>query len=107
MPLQKERNPMSAKKPSLTSATSGPSTKKITVPKIRTAPADPQETRLAYYSLAGSEVLTVDELRVNESAIISALAAKVGGNPWLWTVATDHVSIIMTTGQKYRFDRHQ
>jgi hypothetical protein len=40
-------------------------------------------------------------------ALVSALAAKVGGVPWLWTVAADHVSIIMITGQKYRFDRAQ
>ena len=88
-----------------TSNTSGTPSKIISVPKVHTAPADPRETRLAYYSLSGAEVLAVDETRTSEPALVSALAAKVGGTPWLWTVAADHVSIIMTTGQKYRFDK--
>jgi hypothetical protein len=79
--------------------------KKVTVPKVSTARADPGEKRLAFTPLRGSEILEVEDQKLTPPALVLALAAKVGGTPWLWTVADDHVSIIMTTGQKYHFDR--
>jgi len=76
---------------------------KVTVPKVRTAPADPEMVEMSYVA-SGEETITVEEVKPQPPAIIVALAAKVGKTPWLWHIADDHITIIATTGQKYRFE---
>jgi hypothetical protein len=40
-------------------------------------------------------------------SIVMALADKVGKTPWSWFVASDHVEIVFTTGEKLRFEKEQ
>ncbi len=79
--------------------------RKVAVPKVITARKDPEEVDIAYTSAPAGEVIEVAEKQAEAPPIVLALAARVNGTPWTWYVGEKHVSIVMTNGKKFRFER--
>ena len=82
-------------------------TKKVSVPKVVVAREDAEEVREEYKATGEKEVIEVEDTPAEAKipAIVLELAHQKGEEPWTWFVADDHVSIVMVSGKKYRFDR--
>ncbi len=77
--------------------------KKVTVPKVVTATPDPEVVHEVYRETGKTEVVETDQ--PNVPPLVLELAHSVKEEPWTWFIADDHVTIVMQSGKKYRFER--
>ena len=77
--------------------------KKVTVPEMIIVTPDPEMEEKAYAPTGKME--GIETSIPTAPALVLELAHKVGEEPWTWFVAEDHVTIVMRSGKKYRFER--
>ncbi len=79
--------------------------KKVEVPVVMTGSIDPTVVEKSYTELGPRQTLEVEEPKDKIPGLVLELSRQVHEEPWTWFIAPDHVTIVMQSGKKYRFDR--